>query len=129
MYTAQSIAKDLLNGRLTVVVEYTNGTDTFTESLYATTGNDPNWLQNAVNRKLDDLNSLETFAAELKLGKVKKAIKSLEAPQEVDQWRSDYQKFRAYQETNQLGITSPSDPDFAALKAKVKAGFKKDFLP
>jgi len=126
MYTAQSIDKMIENGRLSVVVEFTDGTDTFTETFYTTSGNDSHWLINRTADKLADLNSLSVYASGLELGEI--AARVAVEPTEKSEWQGEVQKLQSMKEAISLGVVNETDQEFIAQQKKVKDTFSKNFM-
>ena len=69
MWTANIISATNINGTLSVVVQYTNDTPTFTETYNITSAPPPNWLKNIIINRLADLGNMDSYVNSLVLGK------------------------------------------------------------
>lgn len=127
MYTAKSVAKAVSHGALNVTVEFADGTDTFSETYMANSGVDPYWLQNRVNNKLNELNTLSDLAKDLKLGEIPEGY-GKPNPTEVDLFVQNLVKLKQLQSAVSLGLLEENDADVVACEKDVKDGFKKEYL-
>ncbi len=125
MYTAESISKKIENGGLTVTVQFTDGTDMFTQDFYANSGTDPSWLQNSVFNKLLALNSLTDFSNKLILGPISNEFISPQ-PTAGQQSCADILNLKKIQTLVELGLLT--EDDFNTQKKIVMQTFNKASL-
>lgn len=125
MYTAKSTGKSLSNGVLSVTVEYTNGTDTFSEVYQANSGQDTHWLENRVRNRLLSANTLPDFSDSLQLGPI---VPSIVVPTTSDIWGDSYIKLRFMQKSVDDGLLDKTDTDYVSLKKRVKDTFDKSYI-
>ncbi len=65
MWTATILNKAKKDGRISIFVEFSDGTEKFMEEFTANTSVDMTWLKNVVRNRLDTLMALYTFADSL----------------------------------------------------------------
>lgn len=56
---------------LEIIVEYSNNTQKFSESINTAIAQSDTWLKEAILNRLDQLNGLDSYAATIQLGVVK----------------------------------------------------------
>lgn len=127
MYTARRTKSNVKNGAVYLTIEYTNGTDTFSEEIWANSGADPAWDQNRVANRLKELNELTALASTYK-PKSYDGTWDLAKPPESALWAQDVIKLKQMKASVDMGLLEATDPDFVAQKKKVKDGFKKEFI-
>lgn len=127
MYTARRTKSHVKNGAVYLNIEYTNGTDTFNEEIWANSGADPAWDQNRVANRLKELNDLTALASTYK-PKSYDGTFNLKQPTEAQIWAGDVVKLKQMKASIDMGLLDATDPDFIAQKQKVKSTFKKEFI-
>lgn len=127
MYTARRTKSHVKNGTVYLNIEYTNGTDTFTEEIWANSGADPAWDQNRVANRLKELNELTTLASTYK-PKSYDGTWDLAQPSESQIWAQDVVLLKQMNVGIDLGLLTKEDKDYIAQGEKVRATFKKEFI-
>lgn len=124
MYTAKLKNRLIEGGRIRWVVEFTNGSDTFSESFKVSKYAD---LQRQVTSRLVDLNFVDTFTIDGVIDVV--ATPSVvQTPEQVaeEKWLKQYYKWLKIKTTLiDTGILTGNETKVASLKAKVQS----DYLP
>lgn len=124
MYTAKLKDRVIENGVVRWVVEFTNGTDTFTDSFKVSKYAD---LQRQVTSRLVDLNFVDTFTID---GVIDSIVNTpvVQTPEQIaeEKWLKQYYKWLKIKTTLiDTGILTGNETKVANLKAKVQA----DYLP
>jgi hypothetical protein len=129
MYTAKSIGKSVKDGALHITVEYTDdkGKPTFSETYWANSGTDPYWLQNRVNNKLHELNTLMVLHDQFVLGDIPSGYGKPPASEE-ELYLPDLNKLKNMKRAISTGLLNETDPEYLAQLKKVKDSFKPKFL-
>jgi hypothetical protein len=76
MWTASINNKTFNKGKLIIEVTYTNGNENITENHEVTQKQDTNWLNDIINRKLNDLNSLSDINDSIVIGIFNEEVKA-----------------------------------------------------
>ncbi len=131
MYTAQITNKEVLaNGQVLLTMQFTNGTDTFTEQV---TPQDKGGLDFWVIQRLRSLNSVDELKdidpATAEPISIPVVPEKTQAELEAEEWLRKYHKW--VQIKNNLidtSVLTGSEPQVVAFLADVKAGFKPAYL-
>lgn len=129
MYSASILSKETIKGVLRVIVQFSNGTDTFNEEFATSSGLDANWLKKAVSRRLDDLNSLS--AIDTTPGAFDPTVTD-PTPTQAESDRKTYSQkliqLRRMTALQQLGIIAANDATVTSLKTWLKDNYKPNYL-
>lgn len=126
MWQAEIESKTFENGVLKIGVQYTNGTQKFSESIDLT-GGDMKTLSIKIQSKLDTLNASEATNTAIMLGNFSAPVPD---QAEVDKqiYFSDLQTLQKMQSLIDSGIKDAQDKDFTDLQLKIKAEFKPEYV-
>ncbi len=133
MWTGKTIDKKFVRGDTQIIVEYTNGVDTFQETVAVASISNLN--QTLVNR-INGLNSGEQAITDLVLGTVDITPTPVVTPTpptqaQIDQqqWLKDYQLWIKVKSTLvDTGIVPITQTQVAALKTKVISNLKAEYI-
>jgi hypothetical protein len=118
-YKANVISKQFNNGLLTVVIEYTDGITTFTDKMTSRSGQDENWINDEVKRRLSDLDGVEVLKGAIALGQVipdalpKKHVTPSEPKAEYE---ANLKVFTAWLEALRQGLVTTDRKAFVELR-------------
>jgi len=124
MYTAKLINRVKENGVVRWIVEFSNGTDTFTDSFKVNKYVD---LRKQVTNRLNDLNFVDTFTLDAPIDLLVDTP-VVQTPEQIaeDKWLKQYYKWVKIKTTLiDTGILTGNETKIADLKAKVQS----DYLP
>lgn len=124
MYTATLINRVKENGVVRWIVEFSNGTDTFTDSFKVNKYVD---LRKQVTNRLNDLNFVDTFTLNAPIDLLVDTP-VVQTPEQIaeDKWVRQYYKWLKIKTTLiDTGILTGNETKIANLKAKVQS----DYLP
>lgn len=124
MYTAKLINRVKENGVVRWIVEFSNGTDTFTDSFKVNKYVD---LRKQVTNRLNDLNFVDTFTLDAPIDLLVDTP-VVQTPEQIaeDKWVRQYYKWLKIKTTLiDTGILTGNETKIANLKAKVQS----DYLP
>lgn len=130
-YTAQIVNKTIVNGILTVQVEYRSedGNDIFS-NLYSTNGaQDESWLSDSVNKKLTELENIHTFADSIEIGKtpeIKPKVETELTPRELFKQKSD--EFEKLISVLNKGYITSDNEEFVTLNQWLKDNWLPEYL-
>lgn len=115
-WEAQVVEKLKSNGQLQVVVEYANGATTFRESLVSRSGQGAAWLNDAVKRRLADLDAVDTLNDAIPDGPVTVLpdVTPNATPKEI--YERKFRRFEAWLGLMRQGIVAVDRPAFVTLK-------------
>lgn len=128
MYTAKIINKNFLGDRLTVVVEITDGVDTFTETIHINQAKEADFIPRIVRQKVAERNRFKEYADSLTID----AEVPLDEPKETpaqrkqDRFLRNYRKMLSLKKAVELGLSDAAE--YAKLEAKVKEDFELDYV-
>lgn len=126
MYTATLKNRLIENGKIRWVVEFTNGSDVFTESFNVNKYND---LQPIVARRLAELNYVDTFTIDDVIDStIQVATPPTQAELERNQWLQDWKKLEVANKLVQAGVIADTLPAYVTFKNKVAADFKVGYI-
>lgn len=129
MYSPSILSTDIRQGKLYIIVQFTDGTDTFNEEFVTNSGADPDWLKKAVGRRLADINSLSELKPEL--GTFDPTIPAAPIPQAEMKKRNYREKLVSLQRLSQLvqlGVIPSGDSTVASAKQWLKDNYQPEFL-
>lgn len=118
-------------GKIHVIIEYTDGTNIIAEDGWLTT---PQTLNDVVASRVSQLNALDTYLTTLTVGA---AISTTPTPVaaltqvEIDRnaWLVNYRKLeKAYRTLVVPGILPSSNPTYSALMSTVQTGLQAAYL-
>lgn len=121
-WTTEIKSKTIVNGLLQVVVEFNDGTQTFTDRYETRSLQDANWLNDNVVRRINDLEGVVTFAGTINVGVfVPTAIVVEVVVDETkltpkERYARKLKKFESLTSAIKKGIISNTDVDFLATK-------------
>lgn len=126
MYTATLKNRVIEGGRIRWVVEFTNGTDVFSDSFNV---NKFVNLQTQVASKLAELNFVDTFTIDAVIDSTV-AVSTPPTQAEIDKatWMQDWRILTAADNLITHGVITNTLPAYVAHKAKVVANFKPAYL-
>lgn len=130
MWTATINNKIITNGMLRVNVSFTDGTQTFTENYETRSGQDANWLNDNINRRINDLTSVISFADSIPIGVF---TPTTPAPTpEPTSGKALYEfrlkKFEAMVSAIRKGLITDTNPSFVSLKTWLKNNFVDEYI-
>lgn len=131
-YTAQIVQKTIVNGILTVQVEYRSddGKDIFS-NLYSTNGaQDETWLSDSVNKKLTELETIHVFADSIQVGKTPETIEPKPeaelTPREL--FKQNSEKFDKLISVLNKGYITSDNEEFVTLNQWLKDNWLPEYL-
>lgn len=129
MWTAEVISKQIADGLLKVTVQFTDGTTTFTDRYETRSGQDANWLKSNIQRRLNDLETLNQFAETIPIGNVDLEIESeVTIIEENSEYKLKLDEFGRYVEAIRKGIIAEDNTDFIACQKWLKDNFSPDVI-
>lgn len=125
MYTANINSKTFKNGKLTVEVTYSNGNENITDIHDVIHSQDSNWINDIINRKLNDLNSLSNINDSIVIGEFKEndLIES-----ERDIYYKKATAYNRYMSIARNGFINHDRPIITELKEWLKSNFKDEYV-
>ena len=122
MWTTKITQKQIVSGLLQVVVEFTDGTQTFTDRYETRSTQDVNWLNDNIARRISDLEGVVSFADSITVGafvptKTVEVVVDESKLTPKERYARKLQKFEKLTNTIKKGIINDTDPDFVATKA------------
>ena len=134
MWTAKIVSVTKLAGRITIRIEYSNGTEKFEEELYATVGVDLAWLQGQVRTRVAAFNAAYTFADTLAPNQVidqtpPTVTPPTQAEQDLADWVKLYYRWVKVKTTLiDTGILTGNETAVTNLKTQVQTRFKPAYV-
>ena len=125
MYIANINSKTFKNGKLTVEVTYSNGNENITESHEVTQSQDINWLNDIINRKLKDLNSLSDINDSIVIGQFNKEAK---IKSDRDLYYEKASQYMKYMDIARIGFIQHDRPIIIKLKEWLADNFKEEYV-
>jgi len=117
-------------GKLSITVEYTNGTDSFVDTYYLTRTADGT-IKNIVANKIKELTDLYTYADSLAIGAVDitpTPVVPTQAEVDKNTFLANYNKLKAMKVAITHGMISASNPAYLALVDTVKTTYKPEYI-
>lgn len=135
-YKARVQRKNFDNGTLSVTVLFTNGTENILEVFQTNRAQDDNWLDDHIQEYLERINSLPDFFQNLEIDRDVEHVPRQERlaatggnpTNPKEEYKQDLIKFEKYVSALAKGFTTKESEDFKALKTKLTANFKPDYL-
>jgi len=132
-YTARIISKNIFNGLLTIEIEYrsADGQDIFNDQVSTRSVQDENWLVNTVNRKLTELETIQSFADKIEIGTPIEAIvmePNLVELGSKDEYKSKLEEFSKLQASMAKGFITPTNEDFTVSLQWLKDNWSSEYL-
>lgn len=136
MYTAEIISKRVQYGMLTVIVRYSNGTESFDDTIQTNQKQSDSWVYEMIARRLKDIHGVLEILPKIKLGPVdltskennKETSDANENNSPKEEYKKDLSRFNKFLEAMRIGATDDKNSDFLALKAKLKTNFDTSYL-
>ena len=135
MYTAQIVEQSLDQGLLRVTVRFDiDGGGSFTEVFETRQAQGDDWIEEQIRRKLKDVNALPALKdkIQLKQGAIieitAEEILESATPTEREVYAKDLADFERYVNALTRGITVEENPNFGALKQRLIANFKDEYI-
>ena len=126
MYTATLKNRLIEGGRIRWVVEFSNGTDTITDSFNERKYQD---LQKSVARRLAELNFVDTFTIDGVIDPtLPPEVPPTQAEIDRNQWLMDWRKLETANKLVQAGVIADTLPAYVTFKNKVIADFKVGYI-
>lgn len=129
-YTARVVETQVQNGQLAVLLEYSNGAQTFRDKMTSRGGQAGDWVEREVERRLAELDGLDTLATKIQPGEVKP--KKKDEPQPQDSGRAAYEaklrEFEAWLQALRQGVVTVERPAFVALKDWLRANWRDEYI-
>lgn len=125
MYIATINNKTFKSGKLTIEVTYSNGNENITEPHEVTQSQDVNWLNDIINRKLKDLNSLSDINDSIIIGEFNNKV---QVKSDKDLYYEKASQYMKYMEIARMGIILHDRPIIVELKDWLILNFKDDYI-
>jgi hypothetical protein len=129
MFTATITKKSFAEGVMQVVVEFSNGTITFTRAFNINSADD---LKRQVRNEITRLNELAELATTLPDGSYTPTETTPPAPTQAvldkQEWFPDFTRLERVQELVTLGVLTGTETAVVALRNKVKTNFKPAYI-
>lgn len=130
-YTAQIIEKQRQDGQLHVLLEYTNGTDTFRERMTSRSGQGGGWIKAEVARRIAELDGLDALETTIAPGPVDGAPEPVAEPT-TETPRQKYERklreFDAWLNALRQGVVTADRPAFVELKQWLRDKWRDDYI-
>lgn len=132
-YTAKIFSKIIERDQLKVVVEFTNSDDnsSFKDSFTTNQTQGSDWIDNAIKAKLKHLNGIKTLIEDIEINKV---VTEEVVPQSAPPvgtkaaYKKDLDDLQKMINAISRGVMLKTNPDFLALKQKLKDNFSIDYI-
>lgn len=127
MYTAKLKNRVIENGIIRWVVEFSDGTDTFSDSFKQTKYSN---LQIAVANKLAELNFVDTFTIDANIDSTV-PVQTPPTQAEIDRnvWINDWRILKVANDLIANGVIVDTLPAYVSHKQKVSNNFKVAYIP
>lgn len=125
MWTANIDNKTFKGGKLTVVVTYSNGNENITDTHEVTQKQDVNWLNDIINRKLNDLNSISEINDSIIIGDF---VLKETSNTNKDLYYKKASEYMKYMDIARMGIIQHDRPIIVELKEWLKNNFKNEYV-
>lgn len=129
MFTATILNKNLTEGVMQVLVEFSDGTQTVSKAFNITSKRN---LKNEVRNELARLNELDVFNQALTLGvydPTETVVPPTQAESDKNEWFRNFNKLERLSKLNDLGALRPNAvTGLDTLKATVAADFKQAYV-
>jgi hypothetical protein len=130
MWTANIIQKYKQLSQILVTIEYTDGTNTFTEQRSSNGGfSSLEELKKAVAKRIDNLNAQDALDATLEIGEVgtpEEPIVIVDTDKQI--FLDNCQKLAQMKQAISLGLIKEDDAEYVALLEKTKTSYSSDYL-
>lgn len=132
-YTAKIFSKSIERDQLKVVVEFINSEDntSFKDSFNTNQTQDIDWIDNAIKAKLKHLNGIKTLIQDIEINKV---VTEEVVPETDPQagtksaYKKDLDDLQKMINAISRGVMEKTNPDFLALKQKLKDNFSIEYI-
>lgn len=125
MYTAKLKNRLIEGGKIRWVVEFTNGTDLFTESFNVNRYVD---LQARTAERLAELNYVDTFVIDGTIDPTILVVTQTQAEIDRNTWLNDWRILKVADDLVSHGVILNTLAAYVAHKAKVTANFKVGYI-
>jgi len=125
--TITNVSKD--NGMVNIVVTFTDGKETVTETFQSRSANDA-WLRSVVRSRIDSLTASYAYAASLVNGS---SVDTTVAPKtqaeiDLDDFMTKYSHWQQIKKAVDIGIITGAETSVVNAKNAVTAAFKPAYL-
>jgi len=132
MWTSKIVSVSKQAGKITIRVEFVDGTETFEEEYITSSKVDMPWLQTQLRNRLTQFKGAYSFADTLTKDQVID-ISDPAAPTQAqidrDAWLSDYARWCSVKRAIDAQVLTGNEVKVVELKTKVVDGFKPAYLP
>ena len=129
-YKATLVKKELVNGRLKVTIEYSNGIESFNETMECRCSQDSDWAEKEASRRCKELENLIVFANTIQLGEIKiqkeKECRLPKTPYDI--YKRKLELFLKAQSALRLEIITEEAESFSELKNWLSDNSKPEYL-
>ncbi len=131
MWTANIVQKEKQLSQILVTIEYSDGTNSFTEQRSSNGGfSSLDELKQQVAKRIDNLNSQDELDSTLEIGEV--GAPDAPVVEEVDEEKqafiADCEKLAQMKQAIALGLIKEDNAEYLALLDRAKTGFSSDYL-
>ncbi len=129
-FSAKVVSKFWKGGLLTVEVEYTDGTRTFKDNLVSRSGQEADWVEQAVARRLAELDGLDKLAAGIAVGPVDPGVKQppVAEPSPRETYAAKLREFEAWLSALRQGVTTVDRKAFVDLKQWLRDNWQDEYI-
>lgn len=131
MWSAKIIGKSKSRGTITLKVEYTDGTEVFSEDYVSSAGANAEWLKNIVRGRIQGYESAYAFADSLSLESAVDTTAPAaptQAEQDLKVFVEKYQRWCSVKRAIDAGILTGNETQVQNLLNDVKTLFKPAYL-
>ena len=128
-WTAEVTGKNYVGGTLEVTITYADGKRSFSEKLVSRSDQAADWLENAIKKRLTDLDGIDKLATGIKPGPVVPGQGKPPAdPTPRDIYAAKLREFEAWLVALRQGVTTVDRPAFVALKLWLQANWQDEYV-
>lgn len=125
MWTATLKGKSVVNDKVVLTVEFSNGVRAVTENIsVAAIENLKAW----VAYKIDKLTAADTFAGTLTVDTAIDAVPMTASPTDLDVFLRDFERLEKAQRLIDLGIIAANNAKVVALKTKIQNEIRPEYI-
>lgn len=126
MYKADITSTTINKGLLTVEVLFYSNNDSFKDVFQTNQQQDESWLEDQIERKLNNLNSLIKIKESIVIGPYQKTEKVLDV--EAKKYHEKTILYHNYMNTARTGIINYDRPVITELREWLRNNFKDEYL-
>lgn len=129
-FSANVVSKFWKGGLLTVEVEYTDGARTFQDNLVSRHDQAPDWVEQAVARRLAELDGLDKLAAVITVGPVAPGAKKQPVfePSPRAVYAAKLLEFEAWLSALRQGVVTVDRKAFVDLKQWLRDNWQDEYI-